>query len=107
MQISNGDLKRELIMAQEALSKENIPLPGRVSFFLLLQRYKLDRGQSLHVDLSGLMQLEYKGDLEQYLDKLDSVLMNLANETRRRVIARDSRTSAAIVQGNGIRLYAV
>jgi hypothetical protein len=66
MQISNGDLKRELITSQEALSKENIPLPGRVSFFLLLQRYKLDRGQSLHVDLSGLMQLEYKGDLEQY-----------------------------------------
>jgi hypothetical protein len=32
MQISNGDLKQELIMTQEALSKENILLPGRVSF---------------------------------------------------------------------------
>ena len=45
--------------------------------WILLNRYHVDRGQAQQVDLSALNALEFKGDLEGYLDQLDSILSGM------------------------------
>lgn len=77
MKISKGATKKELILYQETQAKACLPMSGRAALWIFLNRYHIDKGQALQVDLAGLLALEYKGDLEAYLDLLDAKLLNL------------------------------
>ena len=78
MEIAKGPLKREMLLYQEERTRRGFPLTGRAALWLIYQRCKLERGQAMCVDLSTIVQLEFKGDLEGYLDAWDRTLMSLA-----------------------------
>ena len=69
--------KRELLLFQEEQARLGRPMSGRAALWHFLRRFHLDRGQALHVDISTLLALEFKGDLEGYLDALDAALMSM------------------------------
>jgi hypothetical protein len=47
---------------------------------MLYQRYEIEKGASIQVDLTQLMSLRYNGDLEGYLDAYDDVLLTLSKK---------------------------
>ena len=78
MLIAKGPTKAELVLYQERRTRTGLQVSGRAALWHLLHRHKLDHGQALHVDLTMLMKLEFKVDLEVYLNALDGILMGLA-----------------------------
>jgi hypothetical protein len=75
LDIARGEAKREILMYQEKALRRGEPLGGRTAMFILLQRYHIDSGTQMQVDLSSIMALKFDGDLEIFLDKLDYVLL--------------------------------
>ena len=70
------------------------PLSGRAALYILLKRYEIDRGAAVQVDLSVLLALTYNGELELFLDKIDSVLAGLVVQPRGAAL-RGHRATAA------------
>ena len=56
------------------------PLVGFAALCHVYQRFKLDRGQAMCIDLSGLVQLSFQGDLEGFLAAGDCILMSLGKQ---------------------------
>ena len=80
MKVARGPTKKELVLYQEARARECKPMTGRAALWLFLQRYKIDRGQMKQVELPQQIVLEFKGDLEAYLDGSDSRLLRLVSK---------------------------
>ena len=76
MNIAKGATKREMVLYQESQGKLCLPMSGRAALWIFLHRYHIDRGGALQVDITKLMALEFKGDLESYLDQLDLIQEN-------------------------------
>ena len=74
MRIAAGSLCREILLYSESRRQVGSPVSGRAIVYLFLKRYDMDRGQVLHVDLAALIQLQYRNDLEAYLDDVENVL---------------------------------
>ncbi len=55
-------------------------LAGRLALWLLQQRFKLERGQATQVEMTRLMAHKFDGDLELYLDGLDTILLQFQKE---------------------------
>ena len=77
---TGGAIAREIQLYQERCSRELRPFGGRPVLFMILKRYELNYGQALQVDLSSLSALKFSGDLEAYLDALDSRLSVMVKE---------------------------
>ena len=75
MKVSAGAVRRELLLYSEARREVGATCSGRAFAYMFLRRYDLDRGQVLHVYLMALVALEYKEDLESYLDNVENVLL--------------------------------
>ena len=75
LDIARGPVKREILKYQEVNLRKGEPLGGRSALFILLQRYQIDSGTQMQVDLSSIMTLKFENDLEIFLDKLDYVLL--------------------------------
>ena len=78
VEVAKGPLKRELLLYQEERTRRGEPLAGRAALWMMLQRFRLERGQAMCVDLSTLVQLTFQGDLESFLASWDHTLMALA-----------------------------
>lgn len=78
MKISAGAVRRELLLYSEARRQVGASCSGRAFAYMFLRRYDLDRGQVFHVDLTALVALECKEDLESYLDNVDYVLLGMS-----------------------------
>ena len=76
--IAKGPVQREITMYREDLLQRGLPMSGRSALWILLRRFHIDMGQTLHVDLNCLMQLKFEGDLELFLDSLDHCLKNMS-----------------------------
>ncbi|CAK0791463.1 unnamed protein product, partial [Prorocentrum cordatum] len=71
---------REVQLYQERCAREIRPFGGRPVLYMILKRYEVNFGQALHVDLSTIQALKFSGDLEAYLDALDSRLSIMMKE---------------------------
>ena len=78
MRIAAGSLRREIFLYSESRRQGGSPVSGRAIEYLFLQRYDMDRGQVRHVDLAALIQLQYRNDLEAYLDDVENVLLGMS-----------------------------
>ncbi|CAK0849503.1 unnamed protein product, partial [Prorocentrum cordatum] len=79
LSVASGPLRRELLMYQEEQTRKGgNPLLGRCALYHVFSRFTIERGQATSVDLTTLVQLEYKGDLESFVDAWDYALMALA-----------------------------
>ena len=56
------------------------PLAGRAALWHLYQRFKLDGGDKLSIDLLTLLQLKFQSDLEGFLAAWDYTLMALKKQ---------------------------
>jgi hypothetical protein len=76
--IAKGPLKRELLLYQEQRTRQGHPLTGRAALWHVYQRFILERGQAMCIDLTSLVKLTYGGDLEGFIAASGRVLMSLA-----------------------------
>ena len=77
---ASGAVAREIQLYQEQCNRELRPFGGRPVLYMILKRYELNYGQALQVDIAALQALTFKGDLEGYLDALDSRLAIMVQE---------------------------
>ena len=63
------------MLYQEERTRRDHPVTGRAALWHVYQRFRLERGQSMYVDMSTLLQLSFQGDLEAFLDAWDYALM--------------------------------
>ncbi|CAK0865136.1 unnamed protein product, partial [Prorocentrum cordatum] len=78
--VATGGVGREVQLYQERCAREIRPFGGRPVLYMILKRYEVNFGQALHVDLSTIQALKFSGDLEAYLDALDSRLSIMMKE---------------------------
>ena len=78
LKVSSGPLKRELTLYQEEQQRRGLPLGGRAALWHVFQRFRLERGAAMCVDITALTSLEFRGDLEGFLAAWDRTLMALA-----------------------------
>jgi hypothetical protein len=64
-------------LLRERSLKQGQSISGRVALWYLIERYRLDSGQTQHIDMQSLMSLKFQGDLELFLDTYDNILDNL------------------------------
>lgn len=77
--VARRPLQRELLLYQERRSKAGFALTGRSALWHVYQRFSLERGHTMRVDLNTLCRLEFKGDLEACLSACDYTLMSMVN----------------------------
>ena len=65
--VAQGGVKRELLHHHEERASKGILLAGRAAFWIVSQRFRLDKGAAMGVVLHRLTQLEIKCDLEGFL----------------------------------------
>ena len=67
----------------------------------MLRRYRTDSGTCMQMDLSALMSLRFDGDLEVFLDKFDTFLLEssstIPEEMLRAVLTPQLRKSKDLV----------
>ena len=80
LRIATGSLRRELVRRQQDALQKGETLAGRLALWLLRHRYMLESGDTAQVEMTRLMNLRFNGDLELYLDSLDTVLGTMANQ---------------------------
>ena len=61
--ISVGEAARELLVDQEQQTRRGMPLTGRAAWWMVLKRFRLERGQNNAVSLHTLWRSKFKGDL--------------------------------------------
>jgi hypothetical protein len=62
-------------MYQELNQRKGKPLGGRSALYIMLQRYHIDSGTQMQVDLTSIMSLKFETDLGIFLDRLDYILL--------------------------------
>ena len=77
---ASSSLRHELILYRERCEREQRPCTGQAQLFLFLQRWDIERGQALQIDMQTLMGHKFNGSLEAYLNGLDEKLMNFIKE---------------------------
>jgi hypothetical protein len=80
LRIATGSLRRELSSKQQTALDRGETLPGRLALCILHQRFRLESGQTAQVEMTKLMALRFNGDLELFLDSLDTVLASMSKE---------------------------
>ena len=75
LEMARGPAKRDILMYQEVNFRKGEPLGGRSAMFIVLQRYHIDSGTQMQVDLTSIMSLKFDTDFEVLLSRLDYVLM--------------------------------
>ena len=75
--VAKGALGRELLLYREEKSRLGKALSGRAALWHPYQRFKLDHGMALSIDLSTLVQLSFGGDFEGFLVAWDHCFMAL------------------------------
>ena len=78
LRISSGPLKRELTLYHEEQVRLGRPLGGRAALWHIFQRFRMERGTAMCVDITALTGLEFRGDLEGFLAAWDHTLMALS-----------------------------
>ena len=78
--VATGSIGRELMLYREKLSRDKDAATGLAFLFLVLQRFETDRGHALQIDLEILQKHKAHGNLEEYIDGLDSKLSMLTKE---------------------------
>ena len=73
--VAKGPLKREILLYGEEQIRKGHPLSGRAASWHVHQRYKLDGGEAMCVDLSTLMGMTFQSDLEGFLAAWDYTLL--------------------------------
>ena len=71
MTVAKGPLKRELRLYAEERTRIGQLLAGRAALWHVYQRFKLERGIAMGIDISMLLQLTFDGDLEGFLPAWD------------------------------------
>ena len=71
LKAAHSTLKRQLLVYQEAQTRRGLPLAGRAALWMCFDRFRLDRGQALCVDVTTLTELKFNGDLEGFLTAWD------------------------------------
>ena len=78
LRYATGELKRALLNYREGCYRQGGPPSGRWALWQAIRKYLLQRGTATQVDLTALMNHEFRGDLSVYLDGLDAILMHLS-----------------------------
>ena len=64
-------------MTHELCIRRAVAMTGRTALWMLLQRFMIERGKATQVELTQLLMHTFNGDLELYLDGLDTILMSM------------------------------
>ena len=75
MAVAKGPLKRELTVYCEERTRVGEPFAGRAALCHVYQRFKLDCGMAMGIDISMLVQFTFNSDLEGFLSAWDYTLM--------------------------------
>ena len=78
--IAKGPLARELYIYRDEEPGVGQALSGRAALWHLYQRFELDRGVALSIDLQTLVQLHFNADLKGFLANWDCCLMALSSQ---------------------------
>ena len=78
LRIAAGPLKRELVLYHEKQIRMGRPLGGQAALWHVFQRFRMEKGATMCVDITTLTNLEFKGDLEGFLAAWDHTLMALS-----------------------------
>ena len=91
MKMASGAIARELILYREDRLREGKVPTGASILFMVLNRYAIERSQAAQVDITTLLAHKFHGNLEEYLDGLDTKLSTLTKEPDRSPVVASLR----------------
>jgi len=74
--VAPAELNRTLVNKREALQRKGAFLTGRYALWSFYSLFRIERADSLQIDLKTLWSYEYGGDLALYIAGLDAILLN-------------------------------
>ena len=79
-QVATGSIGRELLLYREKCSHGDVVATDLARLLIVLQPYEIEKGQALRVDMEVLLAHRFHGNLEEYLERLDSKLSMMTKE---------------------------